>query len=585
VGDAHAKRRQGRRHPVWALALFLTFLGLVIPLGAQGAVRITFNPEPPSTLPSSATSVNLTIAIETRDDFAPESTCTFDVTVVAQAEDAPQESVQASVTVPPGGYSNGEIIDTDTVAMPVNQDFRDAGAFTVALTAFSRSCDIILNDNGSEDYPVELDTDPRLISIGRLGVQQGLTERQRTVAETLDNACGALRRIPEAERTSRQNDLLAVCEVAEDASIAPAIYDGLAPEEVAAQGRASLQTMRQQMANVSTRLDEVRAGAGGVSTRGLNIALYGESLPVGLVANALGGGASSDILAFSQWGVFVNGSASHSRRDSSEAEPGFRRRSYGLTTGVDYRLTDDTVVGTALGFTRTDTDLRDNAGGVDVDGYSLSLYGTRFLADAFYVDGIATVGRNRYDTVRTVFSEPIGTQSALAKPKGNEYGLGLNAGYDRSRGPWTTSYQASLDYLRTEIDGYTERPSHPDNLGAGALLHIDSQTIESQTAEAAVQLSYASSQSWGVMHYSGRVGLEHEFGDRSRQIKAQFQEDPTNTTFSLRTDSPDRTYLNIGTGLTAQMARGRAAYLFLETIEGRSGYSHYQIDVGFRLEF
>jgi outer membrane lipase/esterase len=348
-----------------------------------------------------------------------------------------------------------------------------------------------------------------------------------------------------------------------------------------------MQTMRQQLDNVSSRMGELRAGATGVSTRGLSLAMQDGQAPSNLYSDILGGGASSDsdILAFSQWGVFVNGSASQSRRDSSEAEPGFRRQSYGLTTGMDYRLSDDTVVGAALGFTRTDTDLRDNAGGVDVDGYSLSLYGTRMLSDEFYLEGIATVGRNRYDTVRTVFSEPISTQSALAKPKGNEYGLGLNAGYDLSKGPWTTSYEASLNYLRGEIDAYTERPSHPDNLGAGALLHIESQTIESQTAEAAVRLSYASSQSWGVMHYSTRVGLEHEFSDDSRRINARFQEDPTNTTFSLSTDSPERTYLNLGAGLTAQMAQGRAAYIFLETVEGRSGYSHYQIDVGFRLEF
>lgn len=412
---------------------------------------------------------------------------------------------------------------------------------------------------------------------GEPGTEGNLTPRQQEVASTVNNACDEVRQIPEEERTSGQNDLLAVCDAAaEDPDPGTNYYDGLAPDEVAPQGQVSNQTMRQQMDNVSARMQELREGATGVSISGLS-----------LNNNLLGGGASSDsdILAFSQWGAFVNGSVSQSRRDTSEAEPGFRRDSYGLTTGVDYRLTADTVVGAALGFTRTDTDLHDNAGKVDVDGYSLSLYGTSFLGDAFYLEGIATLGRNRYDTVRTVFREPIGTQSALAKPDGDEYGLGLNAGYDLSRGPWTTSFQASVDYLRGEIDGYTERPSHPDNLGAGSLLHIDSQTIETTTAEAAVQLAYASSQSWGVMHYSTRLGVEHEFDDRSRQIKAQFQEDPSNSTFSLRTGSLGRTYVNLGAGLTAQLPRGRAAYIFLETVEGRSGYNHYQVDVGFRMEF
>lgn len=459
-----------------------------------------------------------------------------------------------------------------------------AGTSALAILLFSLALPPSAQGQEQEEEPTQEEEPPQ----EEEPTQDDLTARQQEVARTVQNACQAVRQIPEGERTSRQDDLIDVCEAAAaDPNAGTNYYDGLAPDEVAAQGRVSMQTLRQQMDNVSSRMSDLRASVSGVSTRGLSLAMQDGQAPPALYSNLLGGGASSDsdILAFSQWGVFVNGMVTQSRRDTTSGEPGFRRRSYGLTAGADYRLTSDAVVGAAIGLTRTDTDLHNNAGGVDVDGYSLSLYGTRFLGDAFYVEGIATLGRNRYDTVRTVFSEPIGNQSALARPKGNEYGLGLNAGYDRASGPWTTSYQASFDHLRTEIDAYTERPSHPDNLGAGALLHIDGQTIESTTAEAAVQLAYASSQSWGVMHYSGRLGLEHEFGDRSRLIHAQFQEDPTNTTFSLRTDSPDRTYLNLGVGLTAQMAQGRAAYVFLESVEGRSGYSHYQIDVGFRMEF
>lgn len=569
----------------WGIALLTLLLGLAVPLYAQGSVLITFDPEPPSQISPSTSSVDLTIAIETLDDFetASELTCTFDVTVVGQADEgAAQETVQASVTVPAGEYSSGDIIDSDTVAMPVNQGFRDAGAFTVAISNVIDSC------GGQGGYPVEQDTEPRSITISGLGDQPGLTERQQTVADTLDSACGAVRRIPESERTSRNNDLITVCEAAEDQAIAPAIYDGLAPEEVAAQGRTSLESMRQQMANVSTRLGEVRAGTSGISTRGLNIALHGEELPVGLLSRQLGGGASSDILAFSQWGFFINGSAAFGRRDLTDNEPGFRRKSYSLTSGMDYRFTPNTVAGAALGFTYTDTDLRDNAGKMDVNGYSLSLYGTHFLPNAFYLDGIATVGYNSYDTVRTVFSEPIGSlgpQGAKAEPSGMEYALGLNAGYDIPNGPWTTSLQTSLDYVRVDIDSYGERPTRSGSPGEGALLHIGDQTIESLKAEAAVQLSYAASQSWGVMLYSTRLGLEQEFSNDSRRINARFLGDPTNTTFSLATDSPDRTYLNLGAGLTAQMAQGRAAYLFLETVEGRSGYRQYQVDLGFRIEF
>ncbi len=561
-------------------ACWLALLLLAAPCMVHGSVLVTFNPEPPARVSSSANSVGLTIVVQAQSTFETGVNCAFGVFVTADANEQAPENDDTTVVVPAGTYSPGETIDSGSVTININETFRDAEGFSVGISDLTDSC------GGDGGYQVEADFERRFVAISQgLGDQEGLTDRQRTVAGALDNACAALQEIPEGERTPRQNDLIAICDAAAGADVPGAIYDGLAPDEVAAQGRASLQTMRQQLQNVSTRIGELRAGASGFSTSGLAVALHGEQLPVRLIGNALGGGAGDDdFLAFSRWGLFVNGSASFGSRERTDNEPGFRSRSFGLTAGIDYRFTSETVAGVALGVTRTDSDLRANAGGVDVDGYSLSLYGTHFLPNAFYVDGIVTVGYNRYDTVRTVFSGPNG-QSALAKPSGNEYAVGLNAGYDHASGPWTASLQAGLDYVRVEIDSYTERPSNPNNPGTGAMLAIGSQTIESTTAEAAVQLTYAASYPWGVMLYSGRFGVEREFNDDSRRINARFLEDPTGNTFALRTDAPDRTYLNIGAGMTAQMARGRAAYIFFESVEGISGYSLYHVDLGFRMEF
>ncbi len=488
------------------------------------------------------------------------------------SSDNPPMNISTSIgDVSPQLIEAGEGTVTFSYAVP--EDAEEGDSFTGS---------ILVTDQGENDG-LEI---PVQVTVGsqNLGEREGLTGRQRTIAETLDQACGALREIPEEERSSRQNDLIATCDRAAESDTPGAIYDGLAPDEVSAQGRASLQTMRQQLENLGSRITDLRAGANGFSTRGLAVALDGERLPVSLFADALGGGGSDDILAFSNWGFFLNGSAAFGSRSRTDGEPGFRSQTLGITAGLDYRFTPQTVGGVALGYTRTDTSLRNNAGGVDVDGYSLSLYGTHFLPRAFYVDGIATIGRNRYDTVRMVFPGPDG-QRAEARPDGTEYALGLNVGYDFSDGPWTLGLQSSFDYVRVEIESYRERPESPDNAGAGSLLRIGSQTIESRTAELALQLSYAESYPWGVMVYSTRWGVEREFSDDSRRIDARFVEDPTNTSFSLRTDEPDRTYMNIGAGLTAQMARGRSAYLFLESVEGRSGYSLYQIDIGFRMEF
>lgn len=578
-----------RRHRQAAGAgLALGALALLTPLDAMAAVFITYTA--PTQISSADTSVGIEVAVEATEAFETSIGCTYTVTIAAFAPSLEGSTLgETEVSVPAeGAFSAGATISTNIANVPVDAAFIDNGEFEVQISDVQDSC---LGDGG---FPVDVDTASSIVTVSAeeppVTEEPTLTSRQERVAETVDGACAALREIPEADRTSGQNDLIAVCDSASESSNPGAIYDGLAPEEVSAQGRASMQTMRQQLANVGSRITELRAGSSGFSARGFSVALNGEAVPVHMLSGALGGGASeddsvgSDILAFSNFGVFINGSAAFGRRESTSNEQGFSSDTLGLTAGADYRFSPETVAGVALGYTRTDSDLRNNAGGVDVDGYSLSIYGTHFLPRSFYVDGIATVGRNRYDTTRTIFSGP-GGQSAKAKPDGNEYALGLNLGYDYYDGPWTVSFQSSLDYVRVEIDSYRERASNPNNPGAGTMLAIDDQTVESETAELAIQLSYTQNHPWGVLLYSTRWGVEREFSDDARRINARFLEDPTNTSFSLFTDDPDSTYINLGAGLTAQFARGRSAYLFMESVEGRSGFSLYQIDVGVRLEF
>ena len=430
-------------------------------------------------------------------------------------------------------------------------------------------------------------TIPVRISLGRrqdLGELPGLTPRQRAVAGALDNACGSIRMIPESEWTAGQRDLVASCERVRDSGSPGSVLDGLAPEEVAAQGRSSVVTVRQQAGNVGERMQQLRGGLGGgfdVSRLALNV--DGQMVPVALIAGALGGTAG-DLADSGRLGVFINGSGVFGSRRGTSNETGLDYKSLGLTAGVDYRFTPNTVGGVALGLIRSDTDFKDDSGGVDVDGYSVSLYGMHYTPQQFHIDAILTLGRNEYDTVRTVFSGPDG-QRAISKPKGNEVGLGISGGYDFVQGARTISLLAGIDYIRGRIDAFEERPSSPGTAGAGSLLAIERQTVESLTTELAVQMAYAYPWRAGVLLPTVRLGLENEHKGNSRSINARFVHDPTATRFSVTTDDPDRTYFNLGAGLSAQFTRGRSAFLFVETVEGKSGVSEQRVDLGFRMEF
>ena len=53
----------------------------------------------------------------------------------------------------------------------------------------------------------------------------------------------------------------------------------------------------------------------------------------------------------------------------------------------------------------------------------------------------------------------------------------------------------------------------------------------------------------------------------------------------MLTDDPDRNYFNLGLGLAAQFAHGRAAFVSYETVLGRNAASSQALTLGVRLEF
>jgi outer membrane lipase/esterase len=77
----------------------------------------------------------------------------------------------------------------------------------------------------------------------------------------------------------------------------------------------------------------------------------------------------------------------------------------------------------------------------------------------------------------------------------------------------------------------------------------------------------------------------HEFEDDSRNIKARYIHDVTNTSFSVPTDDPDRDYFALGAGLSVLLGRGIGAFFNYETALGLKRITHHQFTAGFRMEF
>ena len=349
-------------------------------------------------------------------------------------------------------------------------------------------------------------------------------------------------------------------------------------------GNLAVTTATVQSTNIGLRLAALRrGGSGGVSISGLSLNVAGQSVPLGAVTSLMpsgpGGGASADpSKVLSGLGIFLNGQGSFGDQEGTTREPGFKFHTAGLTLGTDYRLTENVVLGAAAGYLRTDADLDQAGGRVKMSGYSLSAFGTYYVADTFYVDAIATYGWNDFGVTRNV---SFGDLSSTAKsdPDGNQLAVSVSGGYNFNLGPLTVGPTAKVNYIHVRIDGFHERGADIFNL------RVNSQRVESLATDLGVQLSYAISMPWGVLSPLARAEWEHEFKGGNRLITGSLVADPQRTLFGAPTNSPDRDYVNLAAGVTATLPRGVSAFAHYETVLGRTHVTNHSFTAGLRFQF
>ncbi|MFQ5470443.1 MAG: Calx-beta domain-containing protein, partial [Gammaproteobacteria bacterium] len=426
--------------------------------------------------------------------------------------------------------------------------------------------------------------------VNSLAGKAGLSSNQRSAGRALDAACPTLADI--TSPTSDQQDMLNVCEslnTASDSDIATALTQ-MAHDDLASQGSMMVEYSLGQLSQIDVRMAELRGGATGINLSGLSFDVLGQPIPnivfASLWETAQGGGASADEPPGmpSRWGGFINGNISVGDKDPTTNEPGFDLKANGITLGADYRLSNDMIVGGAIGFISSKSDLNASAGDQEVDGISLSAYGTFYQSESIYIDGILSLGQNDFTSRRNMTFGTL-NQTAVGDTSGNEIAISIGGGYDMNRDALSFGPYGRIDYVNVDIDGFDEKPSNPGGAGSGLMLSVDSQSVEMMTAMVGGQMIYTYSTAIGVIAPQLKLEWAHEFMDDSRIINAHFANDPTISTFGITTDDPDRDYFNLGLGVTGTFANGKSAYLMYETVLDRDHVNVYSIAFGGRMEF
>lgn len=450
------------------------------------------------------------------------------------------------------------------------------------------NCDRIGNTMANCRISLPRFTETQITVIDALGGTQ-LTPPQQVIARTIGTICPPF---PDKQplSTELQRDCDAVVGAAfEDDPNAAAAVAQVTPDDASAPADAAVASINAQTRNIGSRLSALRQGVSGFTLSGLNIdkpdplfATYPETA-------LRGGSAGEDIAGFSRLGGFINGSIVTGEKDATANEDGFDINSYELTGGIDYRFTDRIVSGLALGISALETDVDDDGGGLDVDGYDLTVYGSYNHPSGFWVDAVATFAQYEYQQDRNIrYDLGAGTsvrQTASADFDGHQASFSVGGGYEWNREALTLTPSARLQYLRLAVDGYQEALSNPEADGSGWGIELLPQDYESLTLNTGVQASYAFSMPWGVVIPYGGLEWIHEFEDDNRPIVGLFLGDPNEQSFRIPIDTADSNYFRLALGSSVIFTEGRIAYLQYQTILGYEDLSHHSISAGLRLEF
>ncbi len=307
-----------------------------------------------------------------------------------------------------------------------------------------------------------------------------------------------------------------------------------------------------------------------------------------------GGGASADdvlpgMMDMSRLSSFVNGVVVLGEMDASDNRFASDFDTLGVTAGLDYRVTHDSLLGVALGYSNAGSEMAGNRGLLDSNGYSMTLYGTFYTPDNFYFDGAFSYAGSDYEQERYITGSLGGSsvdQTASADYFGSQTSLSLGGGYDHSLGAINLGGYGQLVHLSTKVDGYAESVSNPGALGAGlASLTMGSQEQTNLTLNLGAQASYNMDYKWGVLQPMVRLEWVNELDDDELIINGRFTADRVaRKTFSLPGGKIDSSYFNLGLGFTALRPNGNSMFLYYQATVGYENLTENMITAGMRWE-
>lgn len=300
---------------------------------------------------------------------------------------------------------------------------------------------------------------------------------------------------------------------------------------------------------------------------------------------------------FEQWGLLLLADSSTLKRDPSDLERGYEIDMTSVKLALDYRYSDQSVIGVILGMGETESTLDrynpsgnfpdfnpSQSGSTESDSTTFSVFFTHYFDAQWYLDVLGNYAKVDYDFVRNAIFQVSSRDFALAvdtrgETKGEQLALSIGAGYNESVESWTYGAYGRFDYQDSTIDAYRETG------GNGFALTVSELSSDQTIATFGVRVSNAISTAQGVIIPQAYIELERKLGTQAQRAAVSLVNDTSNNSLNLVGDEPDDTSFRWGINLSAIFAGGVMGYLAYSQDVAIDDIDRAQINAGFRLEF
>ena len=259
---------------------------------------------------------------------------------------------------------------------------------------------------------------------------------------------------------------------------------------------------------------------------------------------ALGNGTTNFI--DQKLGFWGKGYGVFGDRDTEGGVPGYEYTVYGTSFGLDYQITDRSLLGITAGYSDSDVDSSLAGNKSDISSTHIGIYGNK-NTDDWHFDSILTYSFLEYETERIV-------NLMGERLKGDSDGQGISgyveARYDwRDLDSWLLQPLASFQFSYLGLDSYTES-------GGTSSLGYDDQSYNSYKGSLGIKVSKElfKRNNDRSAHIQLRGRWVHEFGDDNSSVDAHFASDP-GVVFKVSDEDIDRDSAVLGAGFNAVLSR------------------------------